>query len=366
MSARYWGVEKKETPDTGHEDMQNVLTDIVIPHFNGLKVLKTCVSSLRRQSESRFQIIVVDNGSTDESPAWLRQQADIKSIFLAENSGFAAAVNLGIRQGSAPFIFLLNNDTELEEKTLARLLATAEKRVEFVFFAPKMLSYHYRSILDGAGDAYLRGGAGYRLGTMEPDSEQYNRPGPVFGGCAGATLYRRSLFDRVGLFDEDFFAYCEDVDLNLRLNRAGLKGYYVPEARVYHVGSATSGSKINAFTVELSTRNSLYLLAKQYPLALVVRLLPVIAIYQFFWMLFCVKKKQLPAYLRGMRGALGNLRGMRRKYRQLRHLDQVRLEEFSDCLRKAEREAVDSIIRRCENEGKNSRLLHLYTWLFLT
>jgi hypothetical protein len=131
------------------------------------------------------------------------------------------------------------------------------------------------------------------------------------------------------------------------------------------MGSATTGSKINSFTVELSTRNSLYLLAKHYSAAMLVRMLPVIAIYQLFWMLFCLKKKQIPAYARGMRGALGNLHGMRRKYHQLRQLDQLSRAEFTERLRMAEREVVHSIMRRREKEGKKNRMLHLYQWFFL-
>ena len=339
--------------------------DIVIPHFNGLNVLETCISSLRRQSEQRFQIFVVDNGSTDGSVDWLRKQSDISSTFFPENTGFATAVNKGIRQGSAPLVFLLNNDTELEETALARLLATAQQQSDFVLFAPKMLSFHQRTILDGAGDGYLRGGAGYRLGTMETDCERYSRPGPVFGGRAGATLYRRSLFDLIDLFDEDFFAYLEDVDLNLRLNRAGLRGYYVPEARVYHVGSATSGSKINSFTVELSTRNSFFLLAKHYSPAMLLRLLPVIIIYQACWLLFCVKKRQFLAYVRGCGQALRSIRNMRRKGRELRRRDRISESSFTDRLRMAEREVVHSIMRRREQKGKKNSMLRLYERIFL-
>ena len=210
-----------------------------------------------------------------------------------------------------------------------------------------------------------QGGAGYRLGTMEQDSKVYNQAGPVFGACAGAVLYRRSLFDRIGLFDEDFFAYLEDVDLNLRMNRAGFYGYYVPAARVYHVGSATTGSKINEFTIRLSTRNSLYVLLKNYQFSLLVRFFPAICIYQFCWLLFVVKKHQFLPYCRGMWQGLTNFRQMRNKHHELRSHDRLTVSEFASCLKRAEKDVVDSIMSRRKSQGKGNGLLRMYGFLFL-
>ncbi|MCI5159200.1 MAG: glycosyltransferase family 2 protein, partial [Candidatus Electrothrix sp. AUS1_2] len=275
-------------------DDQAPAVNIVIPNWNGLRFLPACLASIEQQEDLDLaapHVTVVDNGSTDGSLEYLRENhPQVQVIALPENRGFSAAVNTGIVSSTAPFVFLLNNDTELDRSCLSHLLKAADELHDFDFFSPKMLSFHDHAVLDGAGDGYLRGGAGYRLGTMEQDGPAYNQPGPIFGACAGAVLYRRSLFDEIGLFDEDFFAYLEDVDLNLRINRSGRKGYYVPTAEVYHIGSASSGSKINPFTIRLSTRNSLYVLLKNYPARLLLRFLPVILIYQFFWLLFVIKK----------------------------------------------------------------------------
>jgi GT2 family glycosyltransferase len=273
-------------------------------------------------------------------------------------------VNQGILSSTAPFVFLLNNDTELEPDCLRHLMNAAEEQEVFDFFSPKMLSFHDRTVLDGAGDGYLRGGAGYRLGTMEQDSSVYNQPGPIFGACAGAALYRRSLFDQIGLFDEDFFAYLEDVDLNLRINHSGRKGYYVPTAKVYHIGSASSGSKINPFTVRLSTRNSFYVLLKNYPTRLFLRLLPVILTYQFFWLLFVIKKGQIPAYLQVMGQAVVGMGEMRKKRKQVSKYDVLDNEEFATCLSTSEKTVLESIMRRRRAEGKNNWLLKLYLAFF--
>ena len=245
----------------------------------------------------------------------------------------------------------LNNDTELPKDCLHYLLTAAEKFPEYDFFSPKMLSFHDRTILDGAGDSYLRGGGGARLGAMEEDCAAYNRPRQVFGACAGAGLYRRTLFDKVGFFDEDFFAYLEDVDLNLRINRFGSRGYYVPAARVYHIGSATSGSKINPFTVRLSARNSLYLLFKNYPVSLFIRFLPVIFIYQLYWFQFAVKKQQALAYFRGIWQGVKAWKPMRKKYHeQLACQEVLSIEEFAARLRDAEISTITSLMHRRKAE----------------
>ncbi len=342
------------------------LVDIVIPNWNGSAVLKNCIASIRSQQEQRVNVIVVDNGSDDGSVEWLtREKTGITCLCLSENKGFSPAVNLGIMHGSAPYVLLLNNDTELEPDTLRLLLTAAETMSEYVFFVPKMLSLRQPEMLDGAGDAYLRGGAGYRLGTMERDCACYNDPGPVFGACAGAALYRRDLFERIGLFDEDFFAYLEDVELNLRINRAGMRGYYVPAARVLHVGSATSGSRFNELTVRLSTRNSILVLAKHYQAIQLLRLSPVICIYQLAWLFFCLKKRQTIPYLRGLAGSWRYLGVMRRRHRRLRTTDRLNNREFSDCLARAEFLCVTSIMHRNESQGKSNVLLRLYRLIFL-
>lgn len=334
---------------------------IIIPNWNGLRFLPGCLHSIYRQKSSSWQITVVDNGSSDGSLEYLRtEQPQVQLISLPENRGFSAAVNTGILSSDAPYIFLLNNDTELELDCLSCMLKASEYLPEYDLFAPKMLSFEQRDVLDGASDAYLRGGAGYRLGTMEKDSEIYNQPGPVFGACAGAALYRRSLFERIGLFDEDFFAYLEDVDFNLRLNRAGCKAWYVPEAQVYHIGSASSGSKFNPFTIRLSTRNSISVLLKHYSLLLFFRLLPMIAIYQILWLFFSIKKGHFRAYCHGMAEVLAGCRKMRKKYKEIKRYDCITEATFAARMHAAEKAAVDSIMRRRSEQGKGNSLLHLY------
>lgn len=340
--------------------------DIVIPNFNGLDFLRTCLDSLRRQSCSDFNIIVVDNGSADGSVEFLRKEyPEVQLLAWPENRGFSVAVNGGIEAGSAPLVFLLNNDTELDPHCLETLLTAARMHPDYDFFAAKMLSFHNREILDGAGDAFMRGGVGYRLGTMEPDSAEYSRSRQVFGACAGAALYRREFFTELGSFDEDFFAYLEDVDLNLRAASRGRKCYYVAEAKVYHIGSATTGSKINAFTVSLSTRNNLCLLLKNYPTILLLRFSVVICIYQFFWLCFTIKKGQFFAYCKGIVGFLKLAPKMFRKHRKNCKLASIGSSELAAILGRAEAEVIRSIMQRRAGLGKGNLLFSWYRRLFL-
>jgi hypothetical protein len=172
---------------------------VVIPNWNGRHLLADCLDSLRHQSCPEFSITVVDNGSTDGSAEWLaRAYPEVRCIALPENKGFSAAVNAGIKQTSTPWVLLLNNDMEVEGDCIAALKMAVSQYQQYDFFALKMLNFHQRSHLDGAGDGVIRGGAGYRLGTMEEDGPFYGGDRDVFGACAGAALYRRSLFERVG------------------------------------------------------------------------------------------------------------------------------------------------------------------------
>jgi len=341
------------------------IVNIIIPNYNGKNLLGICLESIQKQVFKSIVVTIVDNGSSDGSIEFIKNEfPDVNLIVFSENKGFSAAVNAGIKAVDCPYAFLLNNDTELAPDCLLRLIETAGREVDFYFFATKLLSFHNRDVLDGAGDGYLRGGAGYRLGTMEPDSPVYNIEGPVFGACAGAALYRRELFDKIGFFDEQFFAYLEDVDLNLRANRAGMKCYYVPGAKVFHIGCATTGSKFNDTTIRLSTRNSFFVLAKNYSFSLFLRFLPVIFIYQLFWLLFVVKKGKIAAYFVGLFQATVHLVEMHRK-RYEYSLDLYNSGEQANYLKEAERRAIDSIMNRRVSRGKGNLLLKFYSLLFL-
>lgn len=343
------------------------LIEIIIPNWNGEGMLRHCLQSLRQQTFSGFTVTVVDNGSRDGSVELVQQEfPEIRLIRFADNTGFSVAVNTGIEAARAPWLLLLNNDMEVAPDCLEHLRQAIARYPEYEFFALKMMNYHRRELVDGAGDAVLRGGVGYRLGTMELDGEDYRHDRETFGACAGAALYAKELFTRVGLFDNDFFAYLEDVDLNMRARRSGSRCLFVARAIVYHIGSASSGSKINELTVRLSTRNNIYVLAKNYPFSLLLRFLPAIAVYQLAWLLFCLKKGMLRAYLSGLGQAMITLPGLLKKGgRTHRHGSAIPLRHFAAMIREAERQAVRSIMARRTAAGKGNFLLNLYCSLLL-
>jgi GT2 family glycosyltransferase len=342
------------------------LIEVIIPNWNGREMLEKCLLSLRRQTDTGFRVIVVDNGSEDGSNQLVESSfPEVKLIRLQFNTGFSVAVNRGIEASAAPWLLLLNNDMEVASDCLERLRSAVRQYPAVDFFALKMMNYHHRQYIDGAGDAVLRGGVGYRLGTMEQDSESYAKDRESFGACAGAALYSKVFFATAGLFDPDFFAYLEDVDLNLRARRCGLRCMYIAQAKVYHIGSASSGSKINRLTIRLSTRNNIFVLVKNYPPRIFVQFFPAICIYQLAWMLFCLKKGMILPYWQGIAQGVSQLLHFYRKGQEFQNGEGLlHPREFAAMIRTAEREAVGSIMARRTAAGKNNFLLACYCKLF--
>lgn len=247
---------------------------IIIPNYNGLSFMEPCMAALERQTCRDFDVLVVDNGSTDGSVEWLEER-EISSIFLAENTGFSGAVNTGIRAADTPYVILLNNDTEVEPDYVEQLLRAIEGSPRIFSVSPKMIQMYHRDLMDDAGDMYSIMGWAYQRGVGQ-EIGRYDRPCHIFSACAGAAIYRREVFEEIGYFDEMHFAYLEDIDVGYRAKIAGYYNRYCPQAVVYHVGSGTSGSKYNSFKVRLAARNNVYLNYKNMPpLQLALNSLPI-------------------------------------------------------------------------------------------
>lgn len=243
---------------------------VIIPNWNGARHLPECLDSLQRQSFGDFEVVLVDNGSSDDSlPLVERDFSWVRVVRNAANLGFSAAVNAGIRATDSEYVVLLNNDTRVREDWLERLVAAMDAMPEAGFAACRMLRYDPPHRIDSAGDRFslLRGG-GVNIGAGEP-AEEHEQPAWVFGACAGAALYRRSLFDDIGLFDEDFFLVFEDVDLSLRARVAGHHCLYVPDAVVYHKrGASTEVQSVSV--ASRSFRNFVWVAGKNLPLPLLM------------------------------------------------------------------------------------------------
>jgi GT2 family glycosyltransferase len=207
-----------------------------------------------------------------------------------------------------------------------------------------MVDFDDRRVLDGAGDVLRRSGLPYRLGHGEPDRGQYDRAAFVFSACAGAALYRHSMLDDIGLFDEDFFANCEDGDLGFRAQLAGYRCLFVPESVVYHMGSATFGKRSPTAT-RLGTQNSLCMLVKNLPAPLVPAFIPFFVAGQFSRLVVTASTHTLRAHLEGLAGALRLLPLMLEKRREIQKNRRVPVEYVRRLLRESN-EAADASLRR--------------------
>ena len=308
------------TDDSAYSGFRTV---IVIPNYNGLRFLDECMKAIDAQTVDHFVTLVIDNGSGEEDTEWLKhwQEKDKvhrELILNKDNLGFSGAVNQGIRyamEHKIEFTLLLNNDTKAAPDFVEILETRMDKDIKKKVFAisSKMVKMHDPSIMDDAGDQMTVLGWQFQRGLDEPSSlQRWNTESEVFSACAGAAMYRTEHFEKVGLFDENHFAYLEDIDLCYRAQLYGFKVLYCPEALVHHVGSGTSGSKYNAFKVRLSARNSLYLLYKNLPLFMVIlNILPILAGY-LIKILFFTKKGFFKAYMEGIFEAFGKFKTLKR------------------------------------------------------
>ncbi len=224
---------------------------VIVVNWNGKGYLRVCLQSLRRQTHPDFQVIVVDNGSTDGSLEMLAQEfPEVRVEALGDNRGFVVASNIGAQlAGEVDVLVMLNNDTEAEPQWLQALCNALEAHPRAGAAASKMLLFDRRDVLHSAGDVMAPGFFPQNRGVWEVDQGQYDDDIWVFGPCGGAAAYRREVWEALGGFDERLFMYLEDVDLAWRMQKAGWKTVFVPEARVYHHLSATGGGKIASYYV---------------------------------------------------------------------------------------------------------------------
>jgi GT2 family glycosyltransferase len=325
---------------------------VVVPNWNGERFLEICLSSLRLQTFRNFETLLVDNGSSDGSVGFVEENfPEVRVIRLPENRGFSAAVNAGIMVSEANLVALLNNDTEVDPGWLEALVRAAAEHPEAGFFASKLVDFRDRRLLDGAGDALRKSGLPYRLGHGERDRGQFEREAFVFSACAAAALYRRSVFEEIGLFDEDFFSNCEDGDLSFRAQLVGYRCLYVPDAVVYHMGWASTGGKRSSTTTRLGTQNGMNLLVKNLPAALVWRLLPSIVAGQLARAVTVgLSPGGVRAYLNGLAGALRLLPRMLKKRREIQKRRRVSDDRVRWLLRESARQAAASQRRRIRDQ----------------
>ena len=281
---------------------------VVIPNYNGMQYLAGCLDSLAAQTDQDFEVVMIDNGSTDGSVSWVREHFPrVKIRAYHKNTGFCKAVNAGIRLSRGEFVLLLNNDVVCDPEMVGQLHRAIVSRPEAFSCCAKLVQMADPSRIDDAGDFYSALGWAFARGKGER-STRYGRQEKVFACCAAAAIYRREILEKIGLFDERHFAYLEDIDVGYKALRLGYENWYIPQALVYHAGSATSGSRHNAFKVRLSARNSIWLVRKNMRPAQIAVNLPLIAAGCLVkWAYFRRKglgKEYIEGIRQGIRGAV--------------------------------------------------------------
>jgi GT2 family glycosyltransferase len=292
----------------------------VIPTWNARELLALVLPTLAAQRFTDFASLVVDNGSTDGTVAYLeREWPTVAVLALPVNIGFAPAVNRGIEATRSEYVALLNNDIELDPDWLGELAAALDAHPEAASATPKLINYHDRSMLDGAGDELSWSGVCTRRGYRRPDAGQYDIPEAVFSACGGAALYRRASLDRIGLFDEDFFAYLEDADWGFRAQLAGYSCRYVPSSRAYHIAGATT-DRVSDLGAYLRRRNMIAVVLKNYPARSLLRHLPELLLEQVLGIALSITQRTLTAQIRAWRDATRQLPATLRKRRAVQRV----------------------------------------------
>jgi GT2 family glycosyltransferase len=295
--------------------------DVIIPNYNGVALLTACLDSLRGQTRRDFRVLVVDDASSDDSLAVLRERyPEVAVLALPSNGGFVRAVNAGIAHSAAPIVVLLNNDTVADPRFIEQLAGALDRYPQYAFAAAKLRLFDQPDRLHSAGDGYGWDGVPFSRGVWQPDAGQYDALAEVFGPCAGAAAYRRAalaaLADQRGdVLDAGLGMYCEDVDLNLRARRAGLRTIFVPQATVLHHLSATGGGVTASYGCG---RNFIVVWAKNLPPRLLLRSLPRFALAQLRITLAALRHIRGAAARARLRGQWAGLKALPAVWRERR------------------------------------------------
>ncbi|WP_340693182.1 glycosyltransferase family 2 protein [Hyphomonas sp.] len=250
-----------------------VSVSVIIVNYNGEAFLQKALDSLRNQTFRDFEVLLVDNASTDGSVTQLNSEGLPGYRFLpqVDNLGFAAGNNVAARESKATWLALFNPDAVANPDWLERVMAATERHSDVSMFACAQYALEDPSIMDGAGDCYLGFGIPWRGGFGLPTEPLME--GECFSPCGASAVFRRSVFEAYGGFDERFFCYCEDVDLGYRMRLAGERCIFLPDAVIRHAGSGISG-RASEFAIFHGTRNRIWTYAKNTPALLLLLTLP--------------------------------------------------------------------------------------------
>lgn len=288
--------------------MISMKVSVVTPNYNGKDFLYAYFESLIKNSNEIGEVIIVDNGSNDGSQEFIRnyrEKVDFPIVLIenSQNLGFAEAVNQGISKARYDYIFSLNNDTVVEKSAILELLNLLNTDGRIFSVSSKMVQFNNPELIDDAGDYYTLLAYTKKRGNNQ-NLNNFIEVSEIFSSCAGAALYRKDLLEELDGFDSEFFAYMEDVDLGYRARINGYKNLFCPNAIVYHIGSATTGSQYNEFKVRLAARNNVLVVYKNLPT--LQKIVNILFLFLGFLIkyLFFLKKGFGPIYLEGLKEGL--------------------------------------------------------------
>lgn len=288
--------------------MISMKVSVVTPNYNGKDFLYAYFESLNKNSNEIGEVIIVDNGSNDGSQEFIRnyrEKVDFPIVLIenSQNLGFAEAVNQGISKARYDYIFSLNNDTVVEKSAILELLNLLNTDGRIFSVSSKMVQFNNPELIDDAGDDYTLLAYTKKRGNNQ-NLNNFIEVSEIFSSCAGAALYRKDLLEELDGFDSEFFAYMEDVDLGYRARINGYKNLFCPNAIVYHIGSATTGSQYNEFKVRLAARNNVWVVYKNLPIP--QKIVNVLFLFLGFLIkyVFFLKKGFGPIYLNGLKEGL--------------------------------------------------------------
>lgn len=287
---------------------------VVIPNYNGEKYIMQCMEAIMNQDVRSFEVIFVDDASTDNSLNMVMEKFPSNGAFPLtkyikhdKNSGFCVSVNDGIKESSSDYVILLNNDTVVKGDFVRQMYNSILRKDNIFSVSAKMLTMQDENIVDDNGDFYNALGWAFTKGKGKA-SENCNKRRKIFAACGGAAIYRRSALEEIGLFDENHFAYLEDIDIGYRAKLHGYINIYEPNAEVLHLGSATSGSRYNEFKANLSARNNVYLVYKNMALWQKIINFPFLIIGFGIKTVFYISKGMGKTYIKGLYDGLKMIR----------------------------------------------------------
>lgn len=308
------------------------LVSIIIVNWNGLSDLKDCLQSLEWIDYPNREIIIVDNGSTDGSKKYIKdQKLRIKNLALIENKknlGYAEGNNIGVKKAKGDLLLLLNNDTIIENDFLSPLVEKMMSDPSIGALQPKILQYPNNKLIDSVGSYFIKTGFLYHFGHNKPDQKKYQRASAVFSMKGACMLLRKSVIDKTGLFDTDYFAYFEETDLCMRIWLAGYKIRYYPQAVIYHKGGETFKKLNNSLLLFHSYKNRIYTYVKNFELRTLIQTIPIHISICLFIVFMYIGTLQFHAALAILRAVWWNVTNMRTA--MIKRREVVRLRQISD------------------------------------